>query len=165
MGEALTCLGAVPQDWAPTQAGSRVTGGLVVDGLGDGAVVVGVVPAGDLVTGAAVVAGGAFPGVAAWSVWLVRQPVRATLVSSRAVAMVGMGRMLLISFGSGTGGPRAVRPAGSRRRAGGYGTYCSAILTTWSWRTVIQNRPPPPCGSTIASRSRGSRTFLVALPV
>src|SRR5918994_944273 len=106
MGEALTCLGAVPQDWAPTQAGSRVTGGLVVDGVGDGAVV-GVVLAGALLMGAAVVAGGALAGVAAWSAWLVRQPVRATLVSSRAMAMVRMGRMVLSSFGYGTGGPRA----------------------------------------------------------
>src|SRR5215207_9133172 len=51
MGEALIRLGAVPQDWAPTQAGSRVTGGVVVDGLGDGAVVVGVALAGALVAG------------------------------------------------------------------------------------------------------------------
>src|SRR5215216_8161202 len=109
MGAALTCLGAVPQDWVPTQAGSRVTGGLMVDGVDEGAVVVGVALAGTLVTGAAVVAGGALPGVAAWSAWLVRQPVRARLVSSRAVAMVRVGRTVLISFGSGTGGPHVLR--------------------------------------------------------
>src|SRR6266540_2892498 len=104
MGSALTRLGPVPQDWAPTQTGSRVTGGLVVDGLGDGAVVAGVVLA-----GAAVVTAGLLPGVALWSAWLARQPVRARLASSRAVAMVRMGRMMLIPFGSGVGGPRVVR--------------------------------------------------------
>jgi hypothetical protein len=57
------------------------------------------------------------------------------------------------------------QPADSRRLAGAYGRYCSAIFTTWSWRTVIQNTPPPPRGSTIASLSSGTRTFLVALPV
>jgi hypothetical protein len=53
-----------------------------------------------------------------------------------------------------------------RRRAGCYGMYCSAILTTCPWWTVIQN------GGlwwvaciTIASLHRGSRMSLVALPV
>src|ERR687886_561279 len=111
MGAALTRLGPVPQEWAPTQTGSPVTGGLVAAGLGDGAVVVGVVLAGALVAGAAVAAGGWLPGVATWSAWLVRQPVRARPASSRAAAIMRMGRMgrmVLIPFGFGVGGPCVV---------------------------------------------------------
>jgi hypothetical protein len=150
-------LGAVPQDTAPTQAGSRLTGGLVVEGAGDGAVLV----------GAAVAADGGVAGVAGSLAWLVRQPVRATLVSSRAVAMVRMGRMVLISL-SGSGADRSAGGQLESWPASGtsYGMYCSAIFTTCPWWTVIQNGGLwwVACRRT-ASLQRGTRMSLVALPV
>jgi hypothetical protein len=76
------------------------------------------------------------------------------------------GRVVDIRFGVRRRRTAVVRgPPIAGVSQGAYGTYCSAIFTTWSWRTVTQNGPAPPRGSTIASLSRGTRTFLVALPV
>ena len=155
----------MPQDRAPSQTGSRLTSGVVVDGGGEGAGV-GVVLAGVLVVGAAGAAGGRGAGVVGSSAWLVRQPVKATLASSRTMARLRMGRMVVIPLRPAPAG----RLVGSSRAGPApgrcYGTYCSAIRTTWPSRTVIQNGGLLWVACiTIASRHSGNRMSLVALPV
>jgi hypothetical protein len=76
-----------------------------VVGVVEGGAVVELVPAGVVVAGAGVLAGGYAAGVVGSSAWLVRHPATARLASSRTVARVRMGRMLLIPLGFGAGGP------------------------------------------------------------
>ena len=51
--------------------------------------------------GGAVTTGGWLGGVVGWSGWLWPQPAAARLATNRAVAMVRMGRMMLIPSDSG----------------------------------------------------------------